>query len=208
VVRVALTGGIATGKSHVTRALAGRGIPTIDADVLAREALAPGSPGARAVIARFGVGVRATGDGPDAVDRRALAAIVFADPAARRDLEAIVHPVVYEGIEAWFRSLPASAAVAVADIPLLYETGREQDFDRVVVVACTPDEQVRRLMARDGIAEADARARLEAQWPIGEKVSRADHVIRTDGTFAETDRQVDALVATLQSPGREDGGRA
>ena len=203
-VRVALTGGIATGKSHVTRVLAQRGIPTIDADVLAREAVAPESPGARAVLARFGDAIRAAGEGPDAIDRRALAAIVFADPAARRDLEAIVHPFVYARIEAWFRNLPEATGFAVADIPLLFETGRERDFDRVVVVACTPDEQVRRLMARDGIAAADARARLDAQWPIDEKVSRADHVIRTDGTYEETERQIDALIAGLRQSAHRD----
>src|SRR5690606_31384446 len=102
VVRVALTGGLATGKSYVTRALTARGIPTIDADALAREAIAPGSAGARAVVDRFGDAVRA----PDgAIDRRALARIVFADPDARRDLEAIVHPYVYERIDAWFRAV-------------------------------------------------------------------------------------------------------
>ncbi|HEX7085556.1 MAG TPA: dephospho-CoA kinase [Vicinamibacterales bacterium] len=198
-VRVALTGGLATGKSHVIRALAARGIPTIDADVLAREALAPGSAGVEAVVRRFGDAVRAPGG---AIDRRALARVVFGDAEARRDLEAIVHPYVYARIADWFRTVESPAGFAVADIPLLFETGRERDFDRVVVVACAPERQVERAMARDGLAEADVRARLAAQWPIGEKVAKADHVILTDGTFAETDAQIDRVVEALGEEAR------
>lgn len=194
-VRIALTGGIATGKSYVTRALAARGVPTIDADALAHAALAAGSAGAQAVRRRFGDAVF-TADG--LVDRRALAAIVFSDPAARQDLESIVHPLVYERIESWFDSLPA-APFAVADIPLLFETGRDEEFDRVIVVACPLDLQVRRVVARDRVPEADARARIAAQWPIDDKVARADYVISTDGTFADTDRQVDALIDRLRA---------
>jgi dephospho-CoA kinase len=195
-VRVALTGGIATGKSTVLRLLQQRGIPTIDADRLAREAVAAGSPGLRAVADRFGPSVLSA-DGT--LDRRRLAAIVFADPAARADLEAIVHPAVYEAIGAWFAALPAAVPLAVADIPLLFETGRDREFACVVVVACTPAEQVRRVMAREGSTEADARARLAAQWPIDRKVALADHVIWTTGTPDETERQVDALVRRLMA---------
>jgi dephospho-CoA kinase len=190
--RVALTGGIATGKSWVLRRLASHGIPTIDADRLAHEVLAPGTPGARRVVARFGTGVA---DAGGRIDRRELGRLVFGDAAARADLEGIVHPAVYEAIAGWFAGLPPATAVAVADIPLLYETGRDREFDEVVVTACSPDEQVRRLIARDGLPEDDARARLAAQWPIGEKVARAGAVIDTSGTHAQTDAQVDALVA-------------
>jgi dephospho-CoA kinase len=189
--RVALTGGIATGKSWVLRRLASHGIPTIDADRLAHEVLAPGTPGARRVVERFGPGV-AGADGH--VDRRALGRVVFGDPAARADLEAIVHPAVYDAITAWFAGLPSGTALAVADIPLLFETGRDREFDEVVVTACPPEEQVRRLVARDGLLEEDARARLAAQWPIGEKAARAGTVIDTSGTHEQTDAQVDALV--------------
>jgi dephospho-CoA kinase len=189
--RVALTGGIATGKSWVLRRFASHGIPTIDADELAHDVLAPGTPGAARVAARFGPGVVA-GDG--AIDRRALGRLVFADAGARADLEAIVHPEVYEAIARWFRELPPVVA-GVADIPLLFETGREGDFDEVVVTACSPAEQVRRLLARDGLSEAEAMERLAAQWPIAEKVSRAGSVIDTSGTHEATDAQVDALVA-------------
>ncbi len=114
-----------------------------------------------------------------------------------RDLEAIVHPAVYSGIRRWLESLPPETPVAVADIPLLYETGHQGDFDRVLVVACPPDEQLRRVMARDGASEADARARLAAQWPIADKVARADDVIWTTGTHDETARQVDELIGKL-----------
>ena len=189
-VRVALTGGIATGKSTVLRALAARGIPTIDADELARLAVAPGTPGLRAVADRFGARV-INADGT--LDRRALGDIVFGDPAARADLEAIVHPAVYASIEGWFASQPSGTRAAIADIPLLFETGHEDDFDRVLVIACPPEEQLRRVIARDGISEQDARARIAAQWPIEEKVRRADAVVWTSGTRAETMEQVDAL---------------
>lgn len=191
--KVALTGGIATGKSWVRRRFAHHGVPTIDADTLAHAAVAPGTPGAARILKRFGAAVLA----PDgSIDRKALGRIVFGHEQARRDLEAIVHPAVYEAIEAWFAALPP-VVYAVADIPLLYETGREGDFDTVVVTACEPDEQVRRLTARDGLSVDSAQQRIQAQLPLAEKVRRADHVIRTDGTHAETDAQVDALVAAL-----------
>jgi dephospho-CoA kinase len=191
-VRVALTGGIATGKSWVLRRIASRGVPTIDADVLAREVVAPGTPGLQAVQARFGDEVLAVSG---ELDRAALGRIVFGDPAARRDLEAIVHPAVYRAIAAWFDALPPATGAAVADIPLLFETGHERDFDLVVVTACAADEQVRRLQARDGLSATEARARIAAQWPLDEKVTRAGAVIDTGGSHDDTDRQVDALLA-------------
>jgi dephospho-CoA kinase len=189
--RIALTGGIATGKSYVAARLRAAGLPVVDADVLAREAVAPGSDGLAAVAARFGPGVLQA-DG--ALDRKALAAVVFGDAAARRALEAIVHPRVRAATEAFFAALPPATPLAVADIPLLFETGRDRDFDEVVVVACDPRAQVARVMARDGASRDDAERRIAAQWPIADKVARADRVIRTDGTFAETDAQVEALV--------------
>lgn len=197
-VRVALTGGIATGKSHVLAAFAARGVPTIDADVLAHDAVAVGTPGAEAVRRRFGADIiRPDGE----IDRRRLGAIVFNDTAARRDLEAIVHPAVYGAIQRWFASLPADTRYAIADIPLLFETGHERDFDAVVVAACEPDEQLRRVMARDGLAEADARARLAAQLPLGEKIARADHVVWTTGTPGDTARQVGEVAERLSREG-------
>jgi dephospho-CoA kinase len=192
--RVALTGGIATGKSYCLAHFAELGVPVVDADRLAREAVTPGSAGLRAVVERFGSEVLAT-DG--SLDRAALGRIVFDDPRARAALEAIVHPEVYRHIREWFANLPAGTRVAMADIPLVFETGHNHDFDAVVVAACPPAEQVRRVMARDGLSERDARARLAAQWPIEEKVKRASHVIWTDRSFAETDQQVGMTYADL-----------
>jgi dephospho-CoA kinase len=193
--RVALTGGIATGKSYCLTRFAASGIPGVDADVLAREAVAPGSPGLAAVARRFGTSVLAA-DG--SLNRPALAAVVFSDRTARADLEAIIHPEVYRRIQEWFVNLPHTTNVAIADIPLLYETGHEHEFDRVVVAACAPEEQVRRLVQRDGLTLEAARARLAAQWPIDEKVARADYVIRTDGTHEETASQVQRIADALQ----------
>ena len=187
---VALTGGIATGKSYCLKRLGDLGMPTIDADRLARLALAPATPGLAAVVERFGASLLRD-DGT--LDRAALARIVFSDRTARADLEAIVHPDVYRRIREWFGQLPFATPVAIADIPLLFETGHEHDFDCVVVAACSVDEQLRRLIERDGLEPADARARIAAQWPIDEKVRRADHVIRTDGSFAETDAAIDRV---------------
>jgi len=186
--RIGLTGGIATGKSYVRSRFESLGVPTIDADVLAREAVAPGSEGLTAIVSRFGSAVL---DPSGALDRRAMAAIVFADPTARRDLEGIIHPFVRRRADEWFRSLdPLRVPFAVADIPLLFETGGQGAYDAVVVTACGPEEQVRRIMARDQVTAAEARQRLVAQLPIDDKVRRADYVVRTDGTHEETDRQV------------------
>jgi dephospho-CoA kinase len=197
VTRVALTGGIATGKSHVRARFESLGIPTVDADMLARDAVAPGTAGLAAVVRRFGTDVC---DADGALNRRKVGAIVFHDPDARRDLEKIVHPYVREMTERWFASLdPERVPFAVADIPLLFEGQREGDFDTVIVTACEPATQLRRLMERDRLTEAAARQRIAAQWPLEKKIANADYVIRTDGTFDETDRQVDAVVSRLRS---------
>ncbi|HEY2432899.1 MAG TPA: dephospho-CoA kinase [Vicinamibacterales bacterium] len=194
--RVALTGGIATGKSYCLARFAALGASTIDADVLAREAVAPGSPGLQAVADRFGSGVVAA-DG--ALDRAALGRIVFADSKARAALEAIVHPEVYRRIREWYANLPSAHVVAVADIPLVFETGHQHDFDQVIVAACGPEEQVRRVMARDRLTDGDARARLAAQWPITEKVNRATHVIWTDRGHDQTSHQVRDVYTALEA---------
>ena len=194
--RVALTGGIATGKSHVRARLESLGVPTVDADILARDAVAPGSAGFAAVVRRFGTEV-VEADGT--LNRRKVGAIVFGDPQARRDLEQIVHPYVREMMERWFVSLdPERVPFAVADIPLLFEGGREADFDAVIVAACEPETQLNRLMARDGLGEPEARQRIAAQWPLREKIARADYVIRTDGSLDDTNRQVDEIAARLR----------
>ena len=195
-IRVGLTGGIATGKSYCLSRFAALGVPVIDADLLARDAVAPGSPGLALVRARFGPSVMLA-DG--SLDRAALAAVVFDDATARADLESIVHPEVYRRISEWFANQPAGTRMAIADIPLLFETGHEHDFDAIVVCACDPAEQLRRLVERDGLSEAAAQARLAAQWPIGEKVARADYVIRTDGAFESTEAQVKSVHDALRA---------
>ena len=192
--RAALTGGIATGKSYCLGRFAALGAATIDADRLAREVVEPGTPGLAKIVERFGESILA----PDgSLDRAALGRIVFSDRAARADLESIVHPEVYRRISAWFADLPAGTALAIADIPLLFETGHQHDFDVTIVCACDPAEQLRRLMARDHLTRDVALARLAAQWPIEEKAARADIVIRTDAGFAATDARVRQVHARL-----------
>jgi dephospho-CoA kinase len=192
--RVGLTGGIATGKSFCLGRFARLGVPVIDADVISREVVTPGSPALEVIRSRFGSPVIAA-DG--SLDRAAMASLVFSDRAARADLEAIIHPEVYRRINDWFANQPSGTRFAIADIPLLFETGHEHDFDAVIVCACEPFEQLRRLIERDRLSEEAARARLAAQWPIGEKIQRADYVIRTDGTFQATDAQVQDVFDSL-----------
>jgi dephospho-CoA kinase len=192
VVKVALTGGIATGKSYVLARLTDRGIPTIDADDVVHAALGRGTATTRAIATQFGTTfLKADGS----VDRKLVAEKVFADPVARRQLEAIVHPAVYAAILSWFDTL--NTALGVASIPLLYETGRERDFDVVVVTACQPEVQLQRLMERDGLSGEQARQRIAAQMPAEDKAARGQFVIRTEGSTANTDRQVEELIEAL-----------
>jgi dephospho-CoA kinase len=193
--RAALTGGIATGKTYVRSRLAAHGIPTLDADVLARDAVGPGTSGLAAVTERFGADVLLPGG---SLDRRALGRVVFGDTQARADLEAIIHPRVREATGTWLDRLAAAGeSLAVVDIPLLYETGRDRDFDRVIVTSCPRSQQVARVVERDGLTPAQAEARIDAQLPTDEKVQRADFVIDTGGTFGDTNRQVDRVVEKL-----------
>ena len=193
--RIALTGGIATGKSYVRSRLEARGVPTIDSDSLARDAVAAGTPGLSAVVNRFGPTVLAA-DG--SLNRRALGSIVFADPQAKRDLERIIHPAVRAAIDRWFASLdPAHAPFAVADIPLLFETGRSGEFDAVILTTTSASMQLQRLRQRDGLSEPEARQRIAAQLPVSEKVLRSDYVIDTSGSFDDTDRQIDEVYRRL-----------
>ena len=189
--RVVLTGGIATGKSHVLDRLAAHGVPTSDADRWAHDAIAPGGPAWRDVRDRFGPEVI---DAEGRVDRRRLGAIVFADDAARADLNAIVHPRVRSAVGAWFDEIEGRPdhRFGVVAIPLFFESARTEAFDRVIVTACEHSTQVARVVAR-GFTRDEAERRIAAQLPTEEKVRRADYVIRTDGTRDETDRQVDAI---------------
>jgi dephospho-CoA kinase len=196
--KVALTGGIATGKTHVLDRFRKRGVPCLDADEFAHGVTSAGSEPTRAIAERFGPDIL-TADG--ALDRKKLASLVFADPAARRDLEAIVHPAVYRAIAAGLRGfeLLGGYELAVVDVPLLYETGHAADFDRVIVTICPPALQIARLLERGVSSEREAQQRLAAQWPTEQKAALADFVIRTDGTFEETDRQVEAVYQQLRS---------
>lgn len=195
--RVALTGGIATGKTHVLSRFAGLGVPTIDADQLVHDATRPGGAAVESIVQRFGREI-ANSDG--AIDRKRLGALVFADPQARRDLERLLHPEVYREIDRWYATVGQDPHVrfGIADIPLLYETGREHDFDKVIVTACPPRQQIERLMTRDGLTRSEAEQRLAAQLPIEGKMKRADFVIRTDGTLEETNRQVEEVCRALR----------
>lgn len=195
--KVALTGGIATGKSYVLEQFRRRGVPCLDADSLAHGVTAAGTEATSAIAARFGADVLAA-DG--SVDRAKLGSIVFADPAARHDLEALVHPAVYRAITAGLRTfeLLDPSPLAVVDVPLLYESGHAEDFDRVIVTACPPEMQRARLLRR-GLGDLEARQRIAAQWPTEEKARRATFVIRTDGTLEETDRQVERVLERLSS---------
>jgi dephospho-CoA kinase len=168
----------------------------LDADALVHGVQAAGTEATAAIAGRFGADVLAA-DG--SVDRKKLGPMVFDDAVARRDLERIVHPAVYRAIAAGLHGFERMGdPIAVVDVPLLYETSGEKDFDRVVVTACPPELQMARLVER-GLTEDAARQRLAAQWPTEKKVGRADFVIRTDGTFEETDRQVEQVLAVLSS---------
>lgn len=175
--RVGLTGGIGAGKSAVSALLAERGAVVIDADELAREVVAPGSPGLAAVVGEFGPGVLR----PDgALDREALGARVFADPAARRRLEEIVHPLVRAETARRIAALPPDAIV-VHDVPLLVEAGLAGEYDLVLVVEAPRQVRLARLAAR-GLPPAQARARMDSQAPDARRRAVADVVVDNAGT--------------------------
>ena len=186
VLRIGLTGGIGSGKSTVARLLADRGAHLVDADVLAREVVAPGTPGLAAVVEAFGEQIRTPEGG---LDRPALAAVVFADPGARARLDGIVHPLVRARAIEIISGLPDDAVV-VQDIPLLVETGQARSFDLVLVVEADPGTRVARLVAR-GLDEGDARARIAAQATDAERRAVADVVLDNSGTPEQLAEQVE-----------------
>jgi dephospho-CoA kinase len=192
---VGLTGGIGSGKSTVARMLQDRGAVVLDADGFARAAVVPGSPGLRSVVARFGPDIL-TAEGE--LDRPKLASIVFADPQALADLEAIVHPevrrMIADGIQG---NLDADRVVVLVN-PLLIEMGTHRDCDVVVVVSVSPDTQIARSVAR-GMVEEDVRARIAAQLPLEERARTADVLIDNEGSFAELEREVDVLWRQLET---------
>jgi dephospho-CoA kinase len=186
---VGLTGGIGSGKSTVSRLLAEHGAVVLDADAFAREAVATGTEGLDRVVQRFGSDVL----GPDGeLDRSKLAAIVFVDEGARRDLESIVHPFVRQAIADGITENASSDRVVVLVNPLLIEMGTHRDCDVVIVVSAEPDTQVARSVA-SGMDEADVRARMAAQLPLDERARHADVVLDNEGTIEELARRVDEL---------------
>ncbi|HTP49686.1 MAG TPA: dephospho-CoA kinase [Anaeromyxobacteraceae bacterium] len=194
---VGLTGGIASGKSSFANALRRLGAPVIDADELARRAVLAGTPALEEVRSAFGDGVL----GPSGeLDRKRMAALVFADPEARRKLEAIVHPAVRRAVAVETARLAALGhALSFYDVPLLFETGLDRAVDLVVVVYAPRETQKRRLVARDGISDAEAEARLAAQMPIEEKARLADVVVENDGDLASLALKAAPLLAALRS---------
>ena len=174
--------------------LAARGAIVVDADILAREAVAVGTPGLRALVDRFGPGVLAE-DG--SLDRRALAGVVFDDAAALADLNAIVHPPVRAAIADRLAALAGSSAVVVLEIPLLVESGRSYGESAVIVVDCPEDIALRRLVDGRGMDEADARRRMAAQVSRAARLAAADIVIDNSGSPDDLRRQVDAVWSRL-----------
>jgi dephospho-CoA kinase len=199
--RIAVTGGVGAGKSEVSRLLAERGATVVDADALAREVVAPGTPGLSAVVREFGPGVL-TGDG--SLDRAGLARLVFADEGARRRLEAIVHPVVKARAAELLARVPTSA-LAVYDVPLLVEKDLGHGFEAVVVVDVSPETQVERLVRDRGMTSADARARLAAQASRAQRLAVADIVLDNSGTRVDLAARVEELWERLM-PSEADPG--
>lgn len=202
--RIGLTGGIASGKSTVGRLLAAHGLPVLDADVYAREALAPGSAGARAVLERYGervalAGAAEPGEPLPALDRAALGRIVFHDAAELRWLEQLVHPLVRARFAAELERLNQEPVVVLM-IPLLFEAGLEGLCSEIWLVDCDEDQQLQRLMQRDQLSEADARARLAAQWPLSRKRALATRVLDNRGGPDVLAAQVEAALRAGAAP--------
>jgi dephospho-CoA kinase len=197
VLRVGLTGGIGSGKSEVSRRLAAHGAVVLDADVAARQVVAPGTPGLAQVADAFGPGVLR----PDgALDRDRLGAVVFGDPALRAKLNAIIHPLVAE----WMRAAEGAAVdaargdlIIVHDVPLLAEARRAGDYDLVIVVDAPPELQLERLVSQRGMAPDQARARMAAQASRDQRLAVADVVIDNSGTLDDLDGRVAEVWADL-----------
>ncbi|MCW2637275.1 MAG: dephospho-CoA kinase [Blastococcus sp.] len=195
--RIGLTGGIGSGKSTVAALLAARGAVVVDADRIAREVVEPGTPGLASVAEAFGRGIL-TPEG--ALDRAALAGIVFADPEARARLDAVVHPLVRHRT-AELVAAAAADAVVVNDVPLLVETGQASSYDVVLVVQADTETRVARLVQR-GLTEQDARARIAAQATDEQRRAVADVVLDNSGSPGELAEQVERFWVEHVEPGR------
>jgi len=190
-----LTGGIGSGKSTVASMFSKLGAELIDADDLARQIVEPGQPALAAILNAFGPTV-VQADGR--LDRKRLADIVFADPIARARLNAITHPRIRERMDAEVESRRMEPGLLILEVPLLYESARNESVEKTIVVWVDEATQLARLTARDGLDSGAARARIAAQLPLAEKKSLADYVIDNSGTRGETRRQVEALFRLLQ----------
>lgn len=192
---VGLTGGIASGKSTVARMFRALGVGVVDADEVAREIVEPGMPALEAIVAEFGAGVL---DAHGRLDRKALGAVVFGDVHRRKALEAITHPRIFaRSMELLGEHAKAEPAYAMYEAALLVENGSHRMFAGLVVVAAERATQLRRIMARDGLSEADAEARLDAQLPLEQKIAAADHVIWNDGDLSSLEAAVEAVHRAL-----------
>ncbi len=194
--RVGLTGGIASGKSTVASLLRDYEYPVLDADSLARELLEPGQDAYKEVVSEFGETILNRGG---AVDRAKLGAVVFSDVQKRARLNQILHPRIQEVVAKWFDALarPGGPDMAFEDAALILEAGAKRNFDRVVVCWCSPEQQLERLQER-GLSVADAKLRIAAQMPIDEKRKLADEVIDCSRTMEETQRQVKLVLGKLK----------
>ncbi len=201
--KVAVTGNVASGKTLLCRTWSGQGVPLVSADDLAREAVAPGTPGLAAVVETFGQGVL---DAEGQLNREVLRGIVFNNPSAREKLEGILHPIIHRLRDEWLRERKMEEALlAVAEIPLLFEVGLEGEFDVIVLVDAPPGERLRRLREDRRLEEEEARKILEAQIPVQEKMDRADYVIRNDGSRTDLEIRALALLDLLRARARGEG---
>lgn len=195
-IKIGLTGGIATGKSTVGRILRQKGIIVISSDELAHQAMLPGSATYQLIVAEFSPKILTT-DGE--INRRLLGEIVFKDEAARKKLEQIVHPFVINGIRKSLELYSKQGVrIVVVEIPLLFEVGLTDLFDQIWVVSSTFESQLQRIHERDGLTEEEAKKRIAAQLPLKEKEKRADVVIKNDSNLDSLEKQVVALLRTLE----------
>jgi dephospho-CoA kinase len=195
--KIGLTGGIATGKSYVLSVLSELGCEVIDSDAVAHQVIEPGRPAYVDIIDHFGRDIL-NEDG--SINRAALGAIVFSDKIARERLNAIIHPRVYEAQVEWFERTRQRnpMAIAVVDAALMIETGSYRRFDKIIVVYCDPELQLQRLTERNGFTREQAQTRISAQMPSEEKLKYADYSIDTSNGFEDTRRQVEKIYEELR----------
>jgi dephospho-CoA kinase len=201
---VGLTGGIGSGKSTVAERFVAAGAELIDADQVAREVVVPGKPAWKKIVEHFGDEIL---DDEGFIDRPALGAIVFADPAKRALLNELTHPPVIEAIADQLEMLTAFDGVVVLDVPLLVEGGVDRGYDAIVVVAAKPETQLQRLLADREMSEEEAHQRIAAQAPLEEKIAKATHVLWNEGTLEELRTEADRLARELTALAREKAAR-